>query len=946
MAKTKNLPSSKYRYNKSSESKKKRLIKKILPWFFVVLVGLIAFIFLFPELLKILPFESLIVLAEFSENVSLALKGFFVTIFTNTVVLISIAGLVILLILIKFLPFYPVDDANSQTQKKLFMPYYRKIGIIIVSSATNDSTNVSSVNSYANRVHQAFISCLSMKKRERMLAVYKHNTGVSLFFPVATKGWLKNKVEEKLERDIVFVSNSIETHYDCRIKTLTGEQARSMIKTLNQMKSRSKIEFSRELITKFNLTDQMYNILIRNEIKDSCFIIRTAKRRKDAKQVSFNLLLLAEDKKTESFILNASGLGKKKRRMLPPTKAFNKLVFSPVRNRYSVDIDDISTLVHIPHTYRGGSLPTQSKDLSTDISNFVQDKESIIVGRVVDEEDIGREISLNINDLLLNVEVFGQIGRGKTKTVSSIVGQLLDKNISTLIFDIKGEYSKIFCDNPNVEIFTIGRPHPFTINIFHTIDEDDIHNTLLVVEEMLASSNQEFTSAMKNLFENALLLTHKSPKRNLQVFVENIYKVSSQLQAHTNVTYLQQTIDAVLNRLNFIFNPINFEILGSTKTTLDLSILDEGKSIILDLSQFQARAARPSDIFLVCNLILKMLYRHASAKEMTNKLRYVVVLEEAINIIPNFYHTESSASLITAENNFLLGRTLGIGHITVSQLYGSVSNIVHGNSATKFIFRSSEKTDLIAKALNLEEEEISKIQSLPTQHCFVLSENSTSAIQIRTLDLTNNPISYAEYQSKMLKKYGRSAFPLLYTNFIDMRTAIYQQGNQNKFGKDNRRSTSKIAEYPQENLDHFLEKEEAEVKAIEKPGYAIEQDTLDLITSAGILPENLICERLCPEEGNKKTCLKYNMAAKIIKSTIVNECSTEEISKLLNDEEELESMVSAISVKKNLEYNYFLVFCTVKALVLDFASENILTANEAYTILTRFAPRLHETVQT
>ena len=179
-----------------------------------------------------------------------------------------------------------------------------------------------------------------------------------------------------------------------------------------------------------------------------------------------------------------------------------------------------------------------------------------------------------------------------------------------------------------------------------------------------------------------------------------------------------------------------------------------------------------------------------------------------------------------------------------------------------------------------------------------------------------------------------------------MRTAIYQQGNQNKFGKDNRRSTSKIAEYPQENLDHFLEKEEAEVKAIEKPGYAIEQDTLDLITSAGILPENLICERLCPEEGTKKTCLKYNMAAKIIKSTIVNECSTEEISKLLNDEEELESMVSAISVKKNLEYNYFLVFCTVKALVLDFASENILTANEAYTILTRFAPRLHETVQT
>ncbi|MHA1200480.1 MAG: ATP-binding protein, partial [Candidatus Heimdallarchaeaceae archaeon] len=500
-----------------------------------------------------------------------------------------------------------------------------------------------------------------MRKRERMLAVYKHNTGVSLFFPVAAKGWLKGKVEEKLERDIVFVSNSIETHYDCRIKTLTGEQARSMIKTLNQMKAKSKIEFSRELVTKFNLTDQMYNILLRNEIKDACFIIRTEKRRKDAKQVNLDLLLLAEDKKTESFILNASGLGKKKRKIIPTNKSFNKLMFSSVRSKHSVEIDEIATLVHVPHTYRGGSLPARSKDITSELSNFVQDKDSIIVGRAVDEEDIGSEIALNVKDLLLNVEIFGQIGRGKTKTVSSIVGQLFDKKISTLVFDIKGEYAKIFSDNPNVEIFTIGRPRPLCINLFETIDEDDIHNTLLIIEEMLVSSNQEFTPAMKNLFETALFLTHKSPKRNLQVFVENIFKVSKQLQAHSNITYLQQTIDAVLNRLNFIFNPINFEILGATRTTLDLSLLEGGKSIILDLSQFQKRAARPSDIFLVCNLILKMLYRHASSKEMTNQLRYMVILEEAINIIPNFYHSESSASLITAENNFLLGRSLGIG---------------------------------------------------------------------------------------------------------------------------------------------------------------------------------------------------------------------------------------------------------------------------------------------
>ncbi len=946
MVKKKN-PSNKYKYNskKSKESKKIRIFKRILPWLIVILVGLISFIFLFPELIKLLPFEPLVVIAEFSENVSLALKGFFVTVFTNVAALSSIVGLVILLIIIKFLPFYPVDDVNSQTQKKLFLPFYRKVGIVIVSSSvTNSSNNFDSVNSYANRVHQAFISCLSMRKRDRMLAVYKHNTGVSLFFPVAVKGWLKKKVEEKLERDIVFVSSSIETHYDCRIKTLTGEQARSMVKTLNQMKAKSKIDFSRELVTSFNLTDQMYNILLRNEIKDACFIIRTEKKRKESKQVIFDLLLLAEDKKTESFILNASGLAKKKRKIIPSNKSFNKLMFSPVRNKQSVEIENIATLVHVPHTYRGGFLPVRTKEISSELANFVQDKETIIVGRVVDENDMGREITLNVKDLLLNAEIFGQIGRGKTKIVSSIVGQLLDKKISTLVFDIKGEYARTFFDNPKVEVFTIGRPHPLCINIFETVDEDDIHNTLLIIEEMLLSSNQEFTPAMKNLFESALILTHKSPKRNLQVFVENIFKVSKQLQVHSNITYLQQTIDAVLNRLNFIFNPINFEILGSTRTTLDFSLLEGGKSIILDMSQFQRRAARPSDIFLVCNLILKMLYRYASSKEMTNKLRYVVVLEEAINIIPNFYHSESSASLITAENNFLLGRSLGIGHITISQMWQSVSNIVHGNSATKFIFRSSEKTDLIAKSLNLDENETAKIQSLPTQHCFLFSENSESAIRIRTLDLINDPISYAEYQAKMLKKYGRSVFPLLYNNFIDMRTSIYQQSNQNRTAKTSKSVVTKTPVYPQENLDQFLEKEESEVKAIQKSKIIIEQDTLDLITSAGMLPENLICERLCPEKSSNKACLKYNMAAKIIKSTIINECSTKEISILLNDETELQSLVSAVAIKRNLEYDDFLVFCTVKVLVLDYASDSILTPNEAYTILTRFSPRLRNTI--
>ncbi|MHA1200481.1 MAG: hypothetical protein ACTSQF_14255 [Candidatus Heimdallarchaeaceae archaeon] len=101
----KNLPSNKYKYKKNSESKKRRVVKRILPWFFVIITLIVSFIFLFPELIKLLPFEPLVALAEFSENVSLALKGFFVTIFTNIAALSAIGSLVTLLVIIKFLPF-------------------------------------------------------------------------------------------------------------------------------------------------------------------------------------------------------------------------------------------------------------------------------------------------------------------------------------------------------------------------------------------------------------------------------------------------------------------------------------------------------------------------------------------------------------------------------------------------------------------------------------------------------------------------------------------------------------------------------------------------------------------------------------------------------------------------------------------------------------------------
>jgi hypothetical protein len=939
MSKKKKYTGSYKRSNKSSKTFV-NILKKITPYFLVVLVGLVSFFFIFPEIISFIPGDFFISISSFSETLTLNLKDNLKILFFSKYFHISVGVLLSLSLIIKFLPYRPISSNEFFTLKKMLLPYYKKIGILVVSSAIEATSNFFPFSSQESKIHQSFTNCLFLKSREQHIALYRTGENVIIFFPIISKGWKKNKVKNQLEKEIAFVSNSVDTHYKCKIRSLTNDQVSKLILNLDRVRIKNKLDLSSKNIENIHLIDQMYNILQKEQLDDVCLVFKAHNHRKSKDNFYIDLLILSDDKTIENFVTDASGVTTKRVSQIFNKLSFMNYIFSNKRNRHSIVLDKLSSFMHIPYNYKGGFLPLKTSGMQGTSINLINNADKILLGKNVDEENLAQNITINIKDILLNIEIYGMIGRGKTRLVSSVLGQLLDNKVSSIVFDIKGEYARTFVNHPGLEIFTIGRPRPLCINIFETLDEDDVRNTLLIIEEMMVSSNQDFSPAMKNLFENALFLTHRSQKRNLKTFVENVFKASRNLQSHSNASYIQQTIDAVLNRLNFIFNPINFEVLGTSRTTLDLSVLDRGKSIILDLSQFQKRAARPSDIFLICNLILKMLYRHASAKEMTNKLRYAVILEEAINIIPNFYRSESSASIITAENNFLLGRSLGIGHITISQLWDSVSNVVHGNSATKIIFRSSEKTEQIGKAINLEEDEISKIQRLPTQHCFLFSEDTELAIEIRTIDLVNDPISYSEYQAKMMKEYGRSVFPLLYNNFIDMRTALYQKSGRQTSGRQEKSSSTKNITLTHNKLEHYIPEEKKRVlKQRSSTTTSVDQEVLDINASVDLIPENIICERLCPEKTDNRECLKYKIGANIIKTAILNQNSSREIGFLLSNEDNLYSTVKNIAEKRNMELSSFLVFCVARGLVMELSSENLITPEEAFNFLKKFVPR-------
>ncbi|MBY8999290.1 MAG: DUF87 domain-containing protein [Candidatus Heimdallarchaeota archaeon] len=934
-------------YRSNTKKQPKRIYKSFLSYFSVILVGIISLFFLFPEITALIPSTFIQSISLFCKNVGIAIIIFFTSVLTNNIFLIFLFCVLTCSIFVLFLPYRVVESNKYFTMKKIGLPFYRSVSLVVVYSPSSEPSKSFRFNTYANKTHTAFLSSLLMKFNLLSLVFYKNNENFNILFPIVSKGFIIKKTESKLEKQYDFATNSFDTYYGSKVKELPAEQVKNLLISLEKMKSRTKVDLSSENISNLNLTDQLYNTLQRTDTGNTCLLLKAEKKSKTKDNYATEISIISENKQIESNILNSCGLARKKPLCFHgKTRNFAEMLFSSLRKSNLSNIEELSTLFHIPLNYKGGGpVSIKSSHVSTSLPSAFKEQNLMVVGQTVEGDEIGKDITINVKDLLLNLEIFGMIGRGKTRLVSSLLKQILDYNISTLVFDIKGEYSRAFVDDPRVEIYTIGKPRPLCLNIFETQDEDDVHNTLLIIEEMMMSSNQEFTPAMKNLFETALFLTHRSPKRNLQTFVENVFKAAEDIQSRSNNTYIQQTIDAVLNRLNFIFNPINYEILGSIRTTLDLSLLENGKSIILDLSQFQKRAARPSDIFLICNLILKKLYRFASSKEMTNELRYVVILEEAINIIPNFYHLESSASLITSENNFLLGRSLGIGHITISQLWSSVSNIVHGNSATKIIFRSSEKADVIGRSINLTEEDINQVHRLPTQHCYIFFEGSEMPLKIRTLDLLNEPMSFAEYHTRIIKRYGRSVFPLLYNNFIEMRTSLYQKYNLPSRTKVSISRQNKNMDSAQSNLDNFpLQAKSVSLTRSNIEETVDERETIDLVNSAHFIPENLLCEQLCPEKNQGRDCIKYNIGAKIIKTIITKNSSPKELAFLLDNPPQLMSIVKEYAEKRNLEYDSFLAFCTVKSLTIDLVSGGILTFQEAYEFLKKFSPQTQTTM--
>jgi len=725
-------------------------------------------------------------------------------------------------------------EANKLVQKKLFLPNYR-VSILIkvkgIPRNTPDEKNKLDQEEIQS-LNWDIVSSLSNVCDELNFWIMKHQNRIQLFFTISGWSWFsKKKAETKAEKGILSLKSSFNNiNPSILFEEINVEDSFKILSIIKDCKYGLETKGIPALKRNKTQIDRIVNTF--NSINENCYYvvcIKGLKRGRERK--GRNKLIQNKDEKDEiqsdyleskktgqsnigvfAFSESEEGMYTLFAAMLSiwsgthtfhMTKLGNCDGKNLLKNMQKMDPPKatyisnkaLSSYLHLPEK------PFFTENTSQPVFEIpakkeINTKNEITIGNIIQNDRILDEYNLPIENLHFNVEIVGMIGRGKTYLVAKIIEQLLDADLGCLVFDLKGEYAKLFVNDPHVLVYTIGQPAPLGINLFDMNSDNEVQNILALICEMLTIAGTPFSPTMLNIFETALQKVSKKKVKNIKVFMQCLSESSEEYTKNMKTSYSRDSIDAILNRLNYIFGGVNFEVFSALENTIDFSVLDEGKKVILDFSEYLRRGASTASLFLVCNLVLHLLSKHASIKGITNVLRYLVILEEAMYLIPKRFNLDSTASIGYSEQNFIMGRSLGIGTISIYQLWNSVSSVVHANSLTKILFRN-EETEKIKPAINLSIEQYNYLPNLPDRNFIIKSKTLSGPALLKTKTFTRAPYSNEDYLKIVKEKFRKNGFTYsrISGNLMELRKEIFEKKSIKSYDTNRSSVKTSIGDY-------------------------------------------------------------------------------------------------------------------------------------------------------
>ena len=316
---------------------------------------------------------------------------------------------------------------------------------------------------------------------------------------------------------------------------------------------------------------------------------------------------------------------------------------------------------------------------------------------------------VDLSHFMTHMVVAGQTGKGKTRFVGNLIQQIKKcKDIGITIFDWKGEYQELLHT-----VYEIGREScPLKINLFETHGLDNIEQyvqTLVALfrELLRTETENNLSSQMERILRESLIeyLRHSSGsyegyEKFLSAWITKNRRRFSNPEAST-AGLINRFGKLFRGRLGFVFN--------TQATTVDLESLLQDQ-VCFDLSNLAAYNKDDARLFL--NVLL-MIIRTYLFQSFSDRLRYLVIAEEAQYLVPEVFTKRSTADASPIEDITLFQRAYGAGLIAVTTRPNLISRNILANSGTKIFFQCPLDSNLVGEIINLTPDQRQFLSLLP-----------------------------------------------------------------------------------------------------------------------------------------------------------------------------------------------------------------------------------------
>ena len=407
----------------------------------------------------------------------------------------------------------------------------------------------------------------------------------------------------------------------------------------------------------------------------------------------------------------------------------------------------------------------------------------IILGTTCYHGEKDKKISIDINQLTNHTLICGTTGSGKTRSCINILSQLISKKIPFMVIEpvLKNEYREFLNDN-EVTIFTIGSDEsPFFLNPFEVpqgvVIEKHISLLLacfaaafplwqplpLVLEKAIKEIYLNFGWKLEDKVEN----NNKKRFPNLSHLLYTIPQIIKSLRY--GKSEIEQNMDAALNLR--IFSLYNNELLGRVLRTVRSSFsLKElfSRNIIFEIGYIPSEEHKA--LFMTFILTLAMEYHETQGK--TDKLRHILVIEEAHRLLSNSLSISDNKETQVTANKYAIDlfsnalaemRGFGEGIIIIDQTPSKLVSDVIKNTNLKIMHKivSSFDREIMGESMNLDEEQKKFAGIMDTQYAIIHSGENPFPLYIKVNDVKAlNKSSQSKIISKTSEQFKK--FPSLY----------------------------------------------------------------------------------------------------------------------------------------------------------------------------------------